>query len=93
LLDSDPHEPQRRREGEAVLNLMRRAGVGTGEEWHSGGELAGGDTWISSSSRTPPSWPSSAPPSPPRVRVRQAETARQQAVGEVNRLRDAAIEA
>jgi hypothetical protein len=43
LLDSDPHEPQRRREGEAVLNLMRRAGVGTGEEWHSGGELAGGD--------------------------------------------------
>jgi hypothetical protein len=43
LLDHEPQvEAQRQREGEAVLGLMHRAGVGTGQEWRSGGDLMGG---------------------------------------------------
>ncbi len=41
LLDVDPAETQRRREGETLLAGMRTAGIGT--SWRSGGELMGGD--------------------------------------------------
>ena len=41
LLDVDPAETQRRREGETLLAGMRAAGIGAG--WRSGGELMGGD--------------------------------------------------
>ena len=41
LLDVDPAEAQRRREGETLLAGMRTAGIGTG--WRSGGELMAGD--------------------------------------------------
>jgi hypothetical protein len=40
LLDHHPQaEQQARREGEALLDLMHRSGVGTGREWRTAGKL------------------------------------------------------
>jgi hypothetical protein len=41
LLDADPFEAQRQREGEALLGAMRTAGIGS--EWVSDGGLMGGE--------------------------------------------------
>jgi hypothetical protein len=39
LLDSDPSEPQRRREGAVLLDLMHASGIGGDRGWHSAGSL------------------------------------------------------